>query len=221
MCKPRVCERTAPVCNWDCPPGTICTPDSWGECSCEPQICQSSAPACDGECPQSTICTPDPWGECVCKPQVCERTAPVCNGECPRRTICTPDPWGECICRSEEMCEDGRKVTALTVEYNGEGCEASSNDQSEKCSGGANFSDPAGIVITKNKGPKNFAVQVVPLGGQVILSGIDGAETEIRISGANGTEVVKIHTSCSVPLAPGDQFGSLLIVDLDLRDRGK
>jgi hypothetical protein len=98
-----------PVCDGDCPPGTVCVPDPSGveQCVCEPIPCeQAPFPTCDGECPPGTTCATDPTGdlECVCEPDVaCEQTIfPDCDGACPPDEQCV-NVVGTDNCRCEPL----------------------------------------------------------------------------------------------------------------------
>ena len=146
-----------------------------------------------------------------------------------------PDPGGD-------ACEG--KVTAFTFEYTGLGCDASSHLQNPKkvmCIGGANGEEPVDIVVGGKKrkrwgrhwgwwGKKRHkkvvfaSVNDVSVGDSITVDASAagkhtlGSATYIKISQGNGwhdiIEIDKFHTSCSQPLAPGNQFGSALITSL-------
>jgi hypothetical protein len=139
---------------------------------------------------------------------------------------CTPEPTelteptDECsfVPAPPPDCDALGKPKSLTFRYTGSDCSASSNNQaSDKwdCSG---VPGPApvsiGIVKDVNK------ITVSPMSGintgdLVTVSAI-GSETGSEIQLYVGGQFLKIHTSCSQPLAEGDQFGSMKVVDLIL-----
>lgn len=108
-------------------------------------------------------------------------------------------------------CADS-KPTALTFEYTGESCSASNNGQGNKfdCSGTPG-SDPAQVVITKDASKISVDPNSVSVGDTFTISRTDGkkfgSETKMNV----GNQSLNIHTSCSQPLAVGDQFGSLIL----------
>lgn len=118
-------------------------------------------------------------------------------------------------------CEKGRKLTALTFEYTGEGCGASNNDQGKKseCSTGAVGVEPVTITVAgKKNGGKTFSNVSIGDRITILASDVDSKgkfPSEIRIEISSGENNV-LHTSCSAPLAVGDQFGSLLLSALFL-----
>ncbi|NND00237.1 MAG: hypothetical protein HKN85_08650 [Gammaproteobacteria bacterium] len=104
-------------------------------------------------------------------------------------------------------CETGN-ADFLTFQYTGGGCAASDNSQGDHiCAGStdggasATFTDDDGNSVTLNPGdtvtiPRNLA-------------------KVMTLSNAGGTESNSIHTSCSQPIAAGDIYGSLTLVQID------
>ena len=142
---------------------------------------------------------------------------------------------------SGDSCQG--KATAFTFEYTGLGCSASShlqNPKKAKCVGGANGEEPVDILVYGKKrkrwgwgwgwwGHKRHkktvyaSVSGVQVGDSVVVDAATagkhtlGKEVKIKIRTSDGNVVIekdKIHTSCSQPLDPGNQFGSALITSL-------
>ncbi|MEE2674093.1 MAG: hypothetical protein VX466_09870 [Myxococcota bacterium] len=135
------------------------------------------------------------------------------------------------------------KATAFTFEYTGLGCSATShlqNPKKAKCVGGADGEEPVDILVYGKKRKRwgwNWgwwghrrhkktifaSVSDVMLGDSVVVdAAAAGKETlgkrvtiKIRTSDGNLTvEKDTIHTSCSQPFDPGNQFGSALVTSV-------
>lgn len=125
------------------------------------------------------------------------------------------------------------KVTQLTLRYTGEGCDATQHPQDPdkvSCDGGAGFAEPVRLLVTNNSGSVVFAdVPSVPLDGEVVVvasnAGLNHLPSSIRIrifdSDGNELESIEFHTSCSQPLAPGNQFGSIFIAGMITTEGGE
>jgi hypothetical protein len=129
--------------------------------------------------------------------------------------------------RSAVECLDGYRPVTITFRYTGQGCAASSNGQGTKdsCNQGANGASPVMIKIADHRmrywylqmsGVKtgDLVTAMAASGGRTRMTG----ETGYWILNAQGQNVEdgRFHTSCSVPLRPGDKFGSLEVVSLTL-----
>ncbi len=107
-------------------------------------------------------------------------------------------------------CDDG-KPAELVFEVVPGPCSASSNGQGTKftCSGepvGAPFAVVASKSnVTPSSVGANETVSVKPSGDKF------DSNTVFQVIGANGTQTMNIHTSCSQPLNVGDRFGSLIL----------
>lgn len=130
---------------------------------------------------------------------------------------------------ADEACEKGKKPTELTFRYTGEGCAGSDNNQGKKseCSGGAVGVEPVTIVVSKDKKKKkdDITFNNVFIGDLITISASDLDKkgkfpSKIFVRNTTTGEDNEIHTSCSAPLATGDQFGSFLLTKLVLRDKG-
>ncbi len=123
-------------------------------------------------------------------------------------------------------CADGKPKT-LVFKYTGESCAASKNQQGDKakCSGDPNGAQPIKVVCTSKdctgSSPKIVVIpsdQSVDVGETVKVdaAGRDTlhSNTKLKLT-QNGVTLqeLEIHTSCSQPLAVGDQYGSLLLVE--------
>ncbi len=135
-------------------------------------------------------------------------------------SICRPG-----ICGSD-VCEDG-KPCALTLKYTGQDCSASDHSQSDSsvaCTG-----DPAlaaEVMIVANDDDEAGGGLVwftgnVLLGDNFVLEAANAGEERLKantfvhifdIADGSLLQRVKFHTSCSQPLALGDQFGGVQLV---------
>ena len=117
------------------------------------------------------------------------------------------------------------KPKSLTIQYNGLGCSASSTSQSTdkySCSdsgGGPNNAQSVYIIASDQAtGGVIFFSGNVSLGGIFTATATSSTlptNTYFRIFSSQGgtlLQSVKIHTSCSAPIVPGDQFGSLKLL---------
>ncbi len=142
------------------------------------------------------------------------------------------------------------KATAFSFQYTGLGCSASSNLQNPKktrCIGGASGNEPVDILVIGKKrkrwgwgwgwwGRKHHKRTVfasasgVNVGDIVNVDAANagkhtlGKKVRVKISTGDGyhnvIEIDKFHTSCSQPLGPGNQFGSMLITSLTSTNGG-
>lgn len=120
-----------------------------------------------------------------------------------------------------KTCASG-KPTTLVLEYTGQSCAASANDQGGKttCDGDPAGATPIQLVMTKDSDKISVtpASQTVNIGDLITISRNDGnrfaSTTEFDlVQGANVLQSLNIHTSCSVPLVVGDQYGSMVLRD--------
>ncbi|MCP4548000.1 MAG: hypothetical protein GY835_16165 [bacterium] len=125
-----------------------------------------------------------------------------------------------------DSCDDG-KAKALVMRYTGEGCEASVHNQPAdkvQCDG-----DPADEVVVRivaldKENPNDHHAKIwfegnVALNDTFTIDAENGGDHKLKaktfvyifdLSG-NLLQFLEFHTSCSKPLAVGNQFGSLLI----------
>lgn len=135
-----------------------------------------------------------------------------------------PDPGGD-------SCQG--KATKLHFQYTGLGCDATSHLQAPhkvRCRGGADGDEPVDIIVySKHKRwwgrhwrKKIFAIEHgVNVGDEIWVDAANANKPHLPRSlrykirsGYNTIEKGKFHTSCSEPLEPGDNFGSLLLTQL-------
>lgn len=147
---------------------------------------------------------------------------------------CTPAPVaGADACSFEAppppSCETSDKPTSLTLRYTGGGCAESDNNQDP--SKAVCTATPSGGIVTgdievRAAGNQYFSDYIytvdpttVPPGGEftITFGGNDlKADSYVEIVDDTGvTELNRIHTSCSQPLAAGDVFGSLTVVGIN------
>jgi SdrD B-like domain/Secretion system C-terminal sorting domain len=133
-------------------------------------------------------------------------------------------------------CCDGSKPQTLTLTYNGDNCGNSSNSQSsdkwscDDYNGGPSQTASVYIIASKSadgSGSEIYFSGPVNAGDTFTASATNAGLTKFPsntyfniFSLANGTllQRVKIHTSCSVSLAVGDQFGSLVVGNVVFED---
>ncbi len=154
---------------------------------------------------------------------------------------CTPDEEGEfadnCsftpppVPSCQTLKDAKQKLTSLTFQYTGGGCDESDNDQDKKaeCTTDPEDSIVSESVSVRAAGNDKFEKDIYTVDPTLVAP--DGtfevsAEkfksnsfVEI-VDGAGITELNEVHTSCSQPLAVGDVFGSLTIVAINGVDGG-
>lgn len=101
-------------------------------------------------------------------------------------------------------CDVIDKLFTLTFIYEGSTCEASHHHQPDKfqCEGSITAGESAWIRV-KDQG--EFSV----LPGEVFSVAKDGSDLELELENSGGRQQLKIHTSCSAPLAVNDRYGAL------------
>jgi hypothetical protein len=115
--------------------------------------------------------------------------------------------------------ECASKPTALTFEYTPSDC-SGFNLQGASCSGDMTGSvGPAALVAQgNNKASWNVVSSPVANGNLVEFSGTSGRwPNELTLSMTSGvfSQDIQLHTSCSQPLAVGDEFGSMKLVAIE------
>jgi len=130
------------------------------------------------------------------------------------------------------QCYKGNKIKSMILEYTGDGCGASSHSQKAdkvKCDGDPSAAEPVDISATDKKLKKNWGSAFdIPIGGHILVDAANegknnlDAETKVIITNPVGDVIqeVSFHTSCSQPLAVGDQFGSMLLTSLTTTEGG-
>ena len=121
-------------------------------------------------------------------------------------------------------CDNG-KATELVFEYTGDSCAATTNRQLDnkgkekfECSPeDVPLGDLASVVITADT--DEVSVEVTGNTVRIFRSDTIGeklnADTQYQITDVAGlTQTQNLHTSCSKPLAVGDQFGALKLIQL-------
>ncbi len=128
-----------------------------------------------------------------------------------------PDQGGDyCLPESET------RLRSLTLEYTGKRCDSTSSKQSRRgCRGRGSLPKVAQIRATGG-GRVYFDGSNVSVGSQIRLTSPDphrplARDTRVQIENGRGRRVqlLRFHTSCSKPLKRGDQFGSLLVTELE------
>ena len=130
---------------------------------------------------------------------------------------------------AEDACSGS--LTSMTLEYTGDDCDGNRHSQDPRkvsCSG-----DPAVagndvfILVNDNENPGRGKVWFqgnVALNGAFLVDAANAGQTDLKsntwvhVFASEGDALlqsVQFHTSCSQPLAPGNQFGSVLIREMD------
>lgn len=126
----------------------------------------------------------------------------------------------------------GDRVKSMTLLYTGENCTASDNNQGTigggwNCSGDP-LSDPQVYIVVNDKNNADLGGTVYYAGNVNInspFSAISGNEMKTTIyihilnqQGGTQVQLLKMTVSCGVPIASGDQFGSIRIVDITFKN---
>ena len=118
--------------------------------------------------------------------------------------------------------ESETRLRSLTLEYRGDDCDLTSSGQSHKvrCRNRGLLPEVAQIRI-RGGGDDYFDDSHVTVGSEIVLTPPDPDSSlpddcRVRIENSQGKliQVLRFHTSCSEPLGPGDQFGSLRVKSL-------
>jgi hypothetical protein len=118
-------------------------------------------------------------------------------------------------------CDDGKPAT-LVFRYTGESCMASTNWQegSFTCSGDPMGAEPVEVVLTRDEEDATVMPddETLAVGDLVTIQATgdrlrSNTEFDVR-QDSMVLQSLKIHTSCSKPLAVGDQFGSMVLEQL-------
>jgi len=134
---------------------------------------------------------------------------------------------------SEDQCKRNLKPLLLEMQYTGQDCAASNNDQDPKktqCLGDPNFESEVFIRASDKETPDDSKANVwfeglVDRNDTFYIDAANAGEDQLKsntwvhIYGSRGGRLlqkVNFHTSCSQPLAVGDQFGSLVLEDIEL-----
>ena len=118
--------------------------------------------------------------------------------------------------------QSATSLRSLTLEYRGDNCDFTNNQQSGKvrCRVRGAVPEVAQIRVM-GEAQVYFDGSNVSLGSEILLTPPDpgspmASDIKVRIENRRGkpVQLVKFHSSCSEPLKRGDQFGSLLVKDL-------
>ena len=144
------------------------------------------------------------------------------------------DVSAECTPPSDS-CDTGKPVT-LTMRYTKGGCDASDHSQGDQVSckefsGGTAADDNTAYIVAGSKDKPNHPGFKELFSGNVSVNGtfkVDGTVTSRGDLVGNTTlfiyedetkkvllERITFHTSCSVPLIPGDQYGSSRLIGVE------
>ena len=152
---------------------------------------------------------------------------------------CTVDPISpgadECVffTQEETLCE--KRPTAISLRYTGGDCSQTSHNQDPgkvSCTDFPPLVEPVWIVISKPDGTNvslDTGGAVVKFGDIVTATAANAGRSEfdseslVQVFDENNDLLQELvfHTSCSQPLAPGDQFGSVKVVGFENADQGQ
>lgn len=132
--------------------------------------------------------------------------------------------------QAEDCCSDGNKIAALTLTYTGQDCSATQHNQDPSkvtCEGNPTGEQAVHIIVNTKSNPNEgdifydgSAQLGVPFDVAAANAGKDEfkAETWVHVYDASGNllQTIRFHTSCSQPIAAGNQFGSIKIDQITL-----
>ena len=118
--------------------------------------------------------------------------------------------------------QSATSLRSLTLEYSGDNCDFTNNQQSGKVRCRVRGSVPEVAQIRVMGGTQvYYRGSNVSVGSEILLTPPDprtplARNTKVRIKTRRGklVQLVRFHSSCSEPLERGDQFGSLVVKDL-------
>jgi hypothetical protein len=119
---------------------------------------------------------------------------------------------------SQASCDTVGKPNTLTFKYTGGECSGDNNQGSKaNCSGSVDGTTTVTISVNTDD---NYTVSpsvVVPGGTFTVTRSSQDfkSNTDIDLSNAGGTQENDVHTSCSAPLAVGDEFGAITLVGIN------
>ena len=138
---------------------------------------------------------------------------------------------------SEDQCKKGFKPQLLKMQYTGEDCAASNNDQDPKktlCEGDPRSDTKVFIRASDKEDPVDskakvwfegmvdlnlnytFDINAANAGEDTLKSNTWALIYDSEDKDRSLLQKINFHTSCSQPLAVGDQFGSLVLKDIEL-----
>lgn len=137
----------------------------------------------------------------------------------------------------KDECIDGFKPQWLEMQYTGEDCTASSNSQDPdktQCEGDPDFESEVFIRVSDKENPDDPKAKVwfegeVDLEDTFTIDAGNAGEDKLKSNAwaliyesdddEQLLQKINFHTSCSQPLAVGDQFGSLILEDMELVEK--
>lgn len=120
------------------------------------------------------------------------------------------------VTQPEASCADGKPVK-LGITYVGGSCSDSNHQQGSdksRCEGDSSGLSPVTLTLTDKSG-NIYVSQLVNQGDTVIVDGngtrLSSETIAVITQGDQTVQSINFHTSCSVPLAVGDQHGGIVI----------
>jgi hypothetical protein len=149
-----------------------------------------------------------------------------------------PDPAPTDVCVVEAFapgtpCQE--KPSVVSLRYVGGSCAETTNTQygTVECAGDAGANEPVRITVSENSDGSGHVfldtiTTTVDLGEVIDATAANAGTNDfdsnvyirIRDGGGATLQLLKIHTSCSKPLAIGDRFGAIQVVGLDNMSMG-
>ncbi len=150
-----------------------------------------------------------------------------CSSECRFETACELDVIKNCFVPMDGSGDDDDdddcdgKLLSMKLEYTGGGCAMLTNPQEGKatCQGDAGFASPVGVRVVSQRGDAVYADEGAVFLGDIVeasaaFAGEEKFDAQTDVVIDDGLESISFHTSCSKPIAVGDQFGSMRLVEL-------
>jgi hypothetical protein len=137
------------------------------------------------------------------------------------KTCCVTQP----VLPDLDVCEGD--VIRLVMEYTGDKCHASSNDQGHSfhCWGRRELGEPADITILQNASQVTATPSTdLEIGDTVEFTSSTGTlfdKLKLKVEDSiDRRQILKIDTSCDRALECGDQFGAFKVVELETTEGG-
>lgn len=123
-------------------------------------------------------------------------------------------------CPGCDMCRDrDYKPSQFTFQYVAGGPVLSNSQDGKAFASGATLSGTASVSCFGKSGGSIGGSAFVQPGGTFVVNAPDGNELRCTITASGAQQQMELHTSCSKPLNVGDQYGSLVIVAMQSRDK--
>ncbi|MGH0030092.1 MAG: DUF7467 domain-containing protein [Myxococcota bacterium] len=139
------------------------------------------------------------------------------------KTCCVTQP----VLPDLDACADNDDIVELTMEYTGDKCHNSTNDQgrSFRCWGRRKVGEPASITILKHSSEISATPSSgINIGDEVVFSSSTGTlfdKLKLKVTGPWWRrQYLKIDTSCDRAIQCGDKFGAFTVTGIETSVNG-